>query len=275
MSWWSILIVIVFILFLVGRASLKGRKKRSSSRSAKSKRKHSNTKTIQEEAQEIVDKITTLRQAKSLENRILKAQEKTEIVESERQYDNVIRKLEILSHAETLLDDKVLAYQFVPTLDLDTPANVLKAAYKVFPLDKIDDAKLSLSQNSNDWFGMTHYDEKEEPESHLNALKKFRSIIEGDDSEDEKAKKVNSLVKRSKLFEEEFFYDDDFTPWEQLQIQKISALGAPKAGELFREGVIHPKDYLMIDPDDFMKRPGVGPKTKQDLIEFQEKVRQM
>ena len=269
MSWWLILIIILVVLYFIGKAmpSKKG-----------GRRTHSDQKydkTIEQEAEESADKITTLQQARKFEDRVHKAVDRINDAKTGRGIESAERKLAILEKAQEIIENKVFTYQFIPNLALDTPQNILDAAYKVYQPEEIDSAKESLSDDDHDWMPMDMWAEKEDPEPFFNALKKFRQILDSDEPEEKKAKKVNQLVKRSESLAEEFFVNDDFAPWEQWQIDKLKVLGAPLADALYREGTVKPEDYLKIDPDEFIKRKGVGPKTQQALIEFQEKIQNM
>lgn len=268
MSWWSILIIILVVLFFVGKAIHKKKGRRTHS-------EQKYDKTIEQEAEETADKVTTLQQVRKFEDKVHKAADRINEAKTGRGIESAERKLGVLEKAQEIIENKVFTYQFIPSLALDTPQNILDAAYKVYQPEDIDSAKESLSDDDNDWMPMDMWAEKEDPEPFFNALKKFRLILDSDELEEKKAKKVNQLVKRSESLAEEFFVDDDFTPWEQWQIDKLNVLGAPLADVLYREGIAKPEDYLKIDPDEFIKRKGVGPKTQQALIEFQEKIRNM
>ena len=85
---------------------------------------------------------------------------------------------------------------------------------------------------------------------------------------------INRLVKNNKPLGEEFFdIDGELSPGESWYADLLHEQGLPQAYALYSEGFTTPSKCLKIDPDDFLKRKGVGPKKVEQLIAFQAKAK--
>ena len=190
MSWTGFIVLLIVGFIIWGKISSKSKSvsrkvNRISGGSKRSSATQSSPKSIEEEAREIVDKITTLKQARGLEKRLEKAEQSLDEAETERAYESRSRKIDILQEALHIIGEKTLAYQFIPDVDLDTSKEILDVAYKVYSVEEYEELKQKYSEYDDSWFWMDMYSEKEEPEPYLNALKKLRDLLDDDISEDD------------------------------------------------------------------------------------------
>jgi uncharacterized protein YhhL (DUF1145 family) len=176
-------------------------------------------------------------------------------------------------HSYFFKKPKVQSWQFVPYLNISTPSKVLAIAYKVFSREQYLQLKKEFPSHKDDWISLEDF-EKEKPDEQLPFLKGFRNIIESKNTQEEKVNKINDLVATNKKTSCEYFdLEGLLKPGEQWFADKLHGYGLPMAHELYAEGYTTPVKCLKIDPEEFVKRKGVGPKRKQQLEAFQEKVR--
>lgn len=225
------------------------------------------------EAQEIADKVKTPKQFSALEERLDKAQDRAAEAESDKAIANAERKARVLEEALSLAGNKAYGWQFIPDLDLTIPKKLLENAYKVFSPADYEKAKIELSSDDRDWYKLDAWDEPEELELDVKSLLKFREIVESDLPQDVRERKVNELVDKDDTLAEFFDSEDVLSPGQQWFAMVLKEDGLPKAEELYAEGYTTPEACLEIDPNEFLKRKGVGPKTVEKLKQYQEKVR--
>ncbi len=71
-----------------------------------------------------------------------------------------------------------------------------------------------------------------------------------------------------------FFHPkDEFTPGDRVFVEQLSKDGLPKAHDLYKDGFTTPEKCLEIDPNEFLKKKGVGPKTVSKLKKYQDEVK--
>ncbi len=266
MSWIGWLIVALVGLWLVGKLGS------SSTKSSGNKEKLA--RNVSHEAQEIAKNVTTIQQFRSLERKLENAENRMTEVESERAYDNACHKHDVLQAAVDMAQSKIYQWQFIPSVDLDTPKEVLDHAYKVFSNEQYEELKNKLSGDKSDWYGIDDYGLNEDPETYIKSLIKFRSIVESSESEEEKKTKINQLASKDKSFSEVFFDSESpLKPGNQWFAEKLRLAGLPLAFELYSEGYTKPEKCLEIDVEKFSSRKGVGPKKLGQLKQFQAAVR--
>jgi hypothetical protein len=224
------------------------------------------------EAEKISKEITTIKEFRALERKVESAITRMSNANTEKAYDNATEKHDILEEALEIASKKTLQWQFIPNIDIYTSSDILKYAYKVFSNEEYEEVHASIGEDS-DWYSMTGYDEKDEPESYTKTLIKLQAIIENDNSEEEKIKKITNLVSKDKILSELFFKEKDLTPGEQWFAGLLEEKGLPLAFELYKEGYTTESKCLKIDPKEFAKRKGVGAKKVEQLKKFQEKVK--
>ena len=148
-------------------------------------------------------------------------------------------------------------------------------AFNVFSIDEYAKVPAKYKKNrKEEWFELCAQDEEEIPEEFIKELMGFRKIVESNLPDDEMAKAIDDYLSENPIFTEEHFgeLDEDasLSHGQEWFASKLSALGLPAAWELYAEGYTTIEKCLEINPDDFVKRKGIGPKKKQQLITFQE-----
>jgi len=266
MSWIVWLIVAVVVLLLLGRIGSDTTKGSGSKKSL--------DRNISQAAQEIAEKVMTIQQFRALERKLETSESRTFDVESGRAYQNACHKHDVLRAAFEIAESKIYLWQFIPSIHLDTPKQLLEHAYKAYSNEEYLELKDKLSGDKSDWYGIDGYGEKEIPEPYIKSLIKFRGIVESDDSTEEKVKKINQLVSRNKSLSQEFFdSENSLTPGDQWFAEELRLAGLPLALELYSEGYTTPEKCLEISADEFSLKKGVGPKKLEKLKQFQALVR--
>ena len=265
MSWYGWVVLAVIALWLLG--------KRGGSNSTK-KKASANRADIADEAEDIASKVETIKQFHALERKLEKLEERMDELTTERALENASHKYDVLQEAINIAESKIYQWQYIPSMELSTPKSTLETAYKVYSPKEREDLIKSSGDNKDDWYGIDAYGEKDDPEPFLKSLIKFREIVESTDSDDIKANNINKLVSKSKDLAEEFFdTDGDLKPGDQWFAEILSIAGLPMADELYSEGYTTAEKCLAIDPVEFSKRKGVGPKTVDKLKQFQLKIK--
>ncbi len=272
MDWLSWLVPVVLVFWLWKKLSKFKPKKISKRAPVVSEGKSERDEA--EEAENIAAKITTAAQYRALEQKLEKHESTLGDQKTEKAYDNACSKANILQAAIDIAESKIFNWQLIPVIDLQTPQSVLEHAYKLYSNEEYEQLRTTISNKYCDWLGLTVWDEEEEVDEDLPFLKKFRAVIESDKPQQEKVENINKLVAADKRNAKDFFdLDGHLKPGEQWFAGKLHNYGLPQAYELYAEGYTTPVKCLKIDPNEFIKRKGIGPKKKQQLEAFQEKVK--
>ncbi|AEF54043.1 hypothetical protein [Marinomonas posidonica] len=192
---------------------------------------------------------------------------------TEKQLDKLS---DLLSDAMDLAEFKTLAWQFLPDVSPQTSLEELNIAYKMFSNSEYKSLPKKFKQDKS-WLELTIGDEPDLPDEFLANLIDFREIVESKISDDQMITAIDNYLSEHPIFMEEYFgelnEDASLTHGQEWFASKLSQLGLPAAWELYAEGYTTIEKCLEIDPNEFIKRRGIGPKKKQQLIEFQEKHR--
>ena len=229
-----------------------------------------------ETPEQVAAAVETPVQFRALWRRMERAEEAMHNASSEAAYDRAAARHDLLQEAISIVERKTLAWQYIPSLGLDTPLSVLENAYRVFPASEYEAARAQLGGDEHDWYGLDAGGEDvEKPESYFNGLKKFREIVESDMPREEKAAEITKQCGRYRALKGEFFETGKgaMKLGDQWLVGELHDDGMPKAEEMFLQGYRSPEDCLKIDPTEFAKRKGVGPKTVAKLEAYQDKVR--
>ena len=276
MSWigWTLLFVVV--LSVIG--SLNSKNLRGTKSSRRQKRGGSRARNIQAEAEEIGSRISTEKQYRALEARVEDAADRMLESESGRAYDNASHKHSVLQTALDIAGRKNLGWQLIPNFDLHTPKHILEQllehSYKVYSEKEYNELKDSLPKGWSCWRKLTLWNEPEEPAPSLARLKDFRAIVESDLTQEQMTEQINELTSHEHEFFELFFSHPAMQHGEEWFAERLEREGLPLAYKLYREGYTTPEKCLEIDPYEFLKRKGVGPKTVEKLKQFQAKTKQ-
>lgn len=179
-----------------------------------------------QEAQKIADNVKTHRGLMSLENRIQDAEFKAyDHEDGSSGYENYMKKAKILQEAYNIASTKPYRYIFDDYISADTPLAVLKLAGKSISKKTYDD----LPDDLKDYFTSITIEDAgnvQEADSfvnqdieEINDFKAYRSIIESEITESEKADRLNSLFSKSQILRNEFDIeeDSDISPYDQYK----------------------------------------------------------
>lgn len=221
MSWWIWVIIIIIVLIFLGSMFSANEKDASSGQKGKSS---PNDKL----AKEIANEISTIAQFRALEKKLAKTDEKRQQMQaydarSLKAEERAEEKYQVLQEAFDIASNKVLLWQFIPNISLETPLEIAKSAYKTFTSFEYEKKILELGKSKDEWYGLRGDEEPDEKDEEIKFIVKFRTIIENDDlTDDAKDKKINALVSRNKDQASNFFdLDENEKPSEQWR--KISA----------------------------------------------------
>jgi len=216
MSWWVWLIIIV-VAWGLGKKILGG-KNEPSNKKVKSLADSTSAK-------DIADKVTTIAHFRALEKKVDRADEKaredfTNDARGEKAAERACVTAQTLQDALDIATDKTFRCQFLPDLDLETPLDTVKRAYKIFPVAEYEEKVREFGNNKNDWQELGADDEPEDKDEEVKFILKFRTIVEnGELSSDEISKKINALVSRNTEQASEYFdIESDIQPAEQWRI---------------------------------------------------------
>ncbi len=273
MEYLAALILVVIVIWLVMR-SQRSEDVGVTQNHLEPKTANKERESLRSEAQQVAEGIATIQQFRGLEQRLETAEDRLNSSGTERAYENALRKQEVLALAVEIASAKTYQWQFIPTLDLYTPLSWLKHAYKLYSDEEKAMLQGELSSESDNWFAIDGYGEKEDPEPYLKQLIRFREIVESDTEKEGKIQAINALVSKSKGLRDEFFdTDGKLSPGDQWFADELRQAGLPIAEHLYSEGFDTPEKCLKIDPATFSSRKGVGPKKVEQLKAFQDKTR--
>jgi hypothetical protein len=273
MSWIGWTLLVLFVLGLIGnlsskksRGAIKGRRPRSGPR-----------RDVESEAQEMAAKIKTIKQFQALRER----QERTDAqqfqAKTDRGMESAAYKADVLRAAMDIAEKNVHEWQLLPTMDLETPKSILNLAYKVFSEEEYQKIETTLPESEGYfyWSRLDVWNEPEAPEESLETLKKFRTVVESNLTQATKIKKINKLVEDEYEFLGDFLdQTDEMSPGDDWFASQLQKEGLPMAYQLYSKGFTTPEKCLLIDPPDFAKMPGADHQHVEQLIKYQEKVKQ-
>ncbi|PJE55637.1 hypothetical protein [Marinomonas sp. BSi20584] len=235
------------------------------------------TPTTKTEARQMVKELNTKEEVKAFIESCDAAQDALS-----DNYDLTEKQLDrlsgILFDAVDLAELKTITWQYVPDISPQTSLDDLKMAFKTFSNDEYKSLPTKYKKDkSAEWLELTADDEPDIAEEFLDNLIAYREIVESRLSDEDMIKAIDDYLNEHPIFTEEHFgeLDEDalLTHGQEWFAGKLARLGLPAAWELYAEGYTTVEKCLEIDPNEFVKRRGIGPKKKQELIEFQEKHR--
>ena len=214
MSWWVWAIIIVVGLIILG-SIFSGEESVPSNKKTKGQAGNKSAK-------DIANEVTTIAHFRALERKVERADEKRQqsqaydarSLKAEERADD---KYQTLQDALDIASNKILRWQFIPDADLETPLNIAKSAYKVFPATEHGERVRGLGNDEDKWYGLRGDEEPDEKDEEIKFIIKFRTIVENTElSNDEISKKINALVSRNAEDASNFFdIESDIKPAEQ------------------------------------------------------------
>lgn len=172
--------------------------------------------------------------------------------------------------------DKIIGWQFVPELsNLEIDEEILELAYHVF--DKKADVNKFIKKHleyENDINELTFDEKPEAKPNYIDILKSISQIMNKNIPLRQMISEINEI---SKSYEDSFTtFKGKFTELSLAEFVVATILKnekAPLSYTLIKENYIEREDYLNIDPKEFKKRKGVGSKLVEQLIDFQNKLK--
>jgi flagellar basal body rod protein FlgB len=264
----------------------------------------------EEEIKKIIERTNTPKSLARLDERLDNLYEKLEDYReaiNENQIQKTKEKIEILKESISRIETK--SYKYILTIepDITIPLKILNYYYKVITPKKFEEldyqekqffSKISLREIADEIFSDDEFDEKhffqELIENELNILdledeetfrkqleefKKLRKLLENSElSEEEKRKKINNLVKKSPILQEEleikeYLYDEPYdlimnTIETNIEIKKLVKNNIPYqlAIALLSNGFTFEK-VLKSTKKDLLKIKGIGEKKAGEILE--------
>ena len=217
MSWWAWLIIIILAWGFV-RGKMSGKKRKPSNKKVENL-------PVFKSGKDIASEIKTLAHFRALEKKIERAEEKRRAdFANNARGEKASEKAELVAHALSdawdIACDKTFLIQYLPNLDLESPLETVKRAYKVFPVAKYEEKVREFGGNESDWEELRADDEPEDKDAEVKFILKFRTIVENKElSSDEISKKINSLVARNTEQASDYFdIQSEIQPAEQWRI---------------------------------------------------------
>jgi len=173
---------------------------------------------INNEAEQMAQKVKTLSGIEALEARLEKQEEKYRDEEDEIKNAKIEENIEILQMAIDMASDQPYRYYYFDEPDTDTELEELKLIGKLLTHKRYDELDNTL-QGRFDFVSIGEMEDAQDMASEyltdeVKELIKFRKIVESDLSTEEKAKKFNNLVSKSDYLLEELDLDDKPEPGE-------------------------------------------------------------
>jgi hypothetical protein len=230
---------------------------------------------------EIAASIVTAKDFVSLLKQVEKAEEKMYEADTDKKEETAKQKFELLNEALESASSKTYLWKFSPGISLETPSLELEHAEKAYTLEDYRNLKKSLPE---DWEPLRGYDIdcsdtlKEftsiDPvtKNEIKSLQQFRKIVETDQTQENKIKKIDSLFNKNETTLRSFFSEKSkLTPGEQWFASQLKTRGLPIAESLYAHEFTTIEKCLEIDEDEFLKIKGAGPSRLNDLKAFKER----
>jgi hypothetical protein len=136
---------------------------------------------------------------------------------TDREYDRNVKLCERYQDAFSALDRKILFYQYIPDIDLETDSSELINAYRIYSIQDYKLNKRKLKEGcwneiyALDLSELDKVEDAGEPKpKYFKSLIEFRKIIESSSSVEEKYKDIFDLVTSDSLFYYEFFRNKSY-----------------------------------------------------------------
>jgi hypothetical protein len=195
---------------------------------------------------------------------------KYESTNSDDESKKIEKEIEKLDKIWETTRDKVWGWQFIPELTLlETDDKIFDLAYKIFENKKdVNDIIKNHPEYENDFTELTFEDDPEDRPAYIATLKQINYISKEDIHLNEILKKIDDLSKPYEKYLKLYLSDSQLSVGQFVVASILANEKAPIPFILVQEGYINRDDYLKIDPTEFSKRKGVGPKTVQQLIDY-------
>ncbi len=241
------------------------------------------------EAKEIAKSIKTHRGLEGLQNKIDALGDKMEdyhFNEKELMYEKTEEKQTIMEMALNYAGSNPYRYYYCEDPTVDTTLTELKMIGKSISVQKYNELDEKI-RNVFDVISLEEAENVEEAnelakdnvlseEEEFRDLISYRKIIESNETDKEKEKKFNRLVKKSEYLMDELDLDpeDDLSPYEQyledeILGEKIGALyPMPHAWVLVQNGVETIEDVRALSNEELLALSDIGSKRLLDIRKY-------
>jgi hypothetical protein len=245
---------------------------------------------IEIEAQAIAAKISTVAGLERLEERIDDTVDKLGDAATQVSERKLEHKLAVIERALEIAEDKEVKWMLEPEYSAFELLKRLKLAFKPLTEAQRDKYIASGDFTLNEFYGISLSvlrDEEDDLAGHLATelevnflpeLIAFRKIIESKSTVANKSKKIVEWIEKNQTHEvmEEIQWwdvDTELSHAEAFFASEMGNDGLPFAESFYAKGYTTPEKCLEIDAEEFLCWHGVGPKTQESLIQYQEKIR--
>lgn len=220
----------------------------------------------------LAEKVTSPSELRALERRRQAAEDAVASAGDEAEYERAVARSELLEEASELAMGKVLRWQYLPQLDLDTPSSTIQMAFKVFDAQSMKELRRTVGGGEGDWHGLDGYAEREDEPEYLKGLLRYRAIVESSVGVEEKASKIQSLLREESALAREFFEEEGegWTYADQYLIGELRSVGVPKVDQFYSRGFRTAEAIAALDTSVVRGWKGVGPKTAQAFEEWKQ-----
>jgi hypothetical protein len=236
----------------------------------------SNTKTHHElkKTKEIpltISSIKTKEDYEKLNKRIDFLNNKYESTTSNEESIKIEKEIEKLDNIWNIAREKVWGWQFIPECSLlETDDEIFDFAYKIFEnKNELKNIIKDFPEYEDDFIELTFDDEPEEKPAYIETIRQIYRISREDIPLNEILNKIDKISKPYEKNIKKYISDNQLSVGQFVVAMILENENAPIPFELVKEGLSNREDYLKIEPIDFGKRKGVGPKTVQQLIDYQ------
>lgn len=273
-----IVITVLVVLYFIGSASDPKKHQKSSYSNKKSK-----NLIVLPTTKSLVESIETIDDIKKLESK-LKEYEK-EFAESSYEDKKYERLCKVYENAIYKAYDVVFYYQFIPDyVELDTPMNILKMAYKVVEAKDFQEKRKETKSTKDEWdeysandIGDDSIDDLIEKEPiYLKDIIRIRGMIDKKLAYGQIKDEIDRVAIADITFFESFFVEDeDLSAGDQWIVDVLRDLGVPLPETLYSMGYDEPNKLLKIDFNELKNVNGFGPQRIEQLKKSVSKIRRL
>ena len=186
-------------------------------------------------AKQIAARVKTVEDIRRLEAHLALA---NDAHATDENYDAWVKYTERIDEAVREACKKALEWQYVPSIDLDTPADVLARAFCVVSADSFKQKRLEFKSTQDEWNPLEGGNSPEEPPDFLPALIAFRRLVDDAETVPGLVAAINALVANQASLKTQFFWGEaDLSPGDYWVAACLREDGLPKSDALYAEAV--------------------------------------
>lgn len=195
---------------------------------------------------------------------------------SDRTYDRLEPYAVRIREAAEAVSQGYVEYQLIILDPLSAPAHVLANAFRVFPLGEPADHLAMSIPGVSYWHGLSVYDDLESPDPDWDvpSVKTIAGIVHSGDPIPAKIVALDSLTGRvAEVAHRLLGQQPCLSLGQTWAADALKAAGCPTPYDLARDGYLTVADVLILSPEDYDRRKGVGAVRLREFREFQAKHR--